>query len=57
MAFLTNCALRLPHLSRQMSVSRWVLTIKSEQQKEAYRNLALGQLSHLTKTREWNKQS
>jgi hypothetical protein len=44
-------------LDKFRAISRWVLAIKSEQQKEAYRNLALDQLAHLTKLHERNKPS
>src|SRR5688572_886511 len=44
-------------LEKFRAVSRWVLAVKSDQQKEAYRNLALNQLAHLTKIHERNKRS
>ena len=44
-------------LDKFRAISRWVLAIKSEQQKKAYRNLALDQLAHLTRIHERNKPS
>jgi hypothetical protein len=44
-------------LDKFRAVSRWVLNIKAQQQKDAYRNLALDQLAHLTKFHERSKRS
>ena len=44
-------------LDKFRAVSRCVLAVKSEQQKVAYRNLALDHLAHLTCIQERNKSS